>query len=218
MRAWLSNPVARRVALACAFALWFTGVGWGMKLVLDYQAAPGAPAAAPATWPTSSSLAHPAGRPTLVLLLHPRCPCSRATLTELSRIVTHAQGQLAVEVLFVVPAGLDAKWAESELWRMANAIPGIHITVDPNGREARNFGAATSGQALFYDTAGRLEFAGGLTPGRGHEGDNAGEAAVEALVLGARTASVVTGSPVFGCAFASPIKAAMINPAPVCPK
>ena len=130
MRTLSLNPVARRLGLALVFTLWFAGVGWGMKLLLDYQVAAGPPAAAPKRWPASSGLARAANGPTLVLLLHPRCPCSRATVGELARIVSHTRGRLAVEVLFVVPNGLDARWAMSDLFRAAKAIPGVHVSLD----------------------------------------------------------------------------------------
>ena len=215
MRTLSPNPIARRLGLALVFTLWFAGVGWGMKLVLDYQVAAGPPAAAPTMWPASSGLARAANGPTLLLLLHPRCPCSRATVAELSRIVSHTRDRLAVDVLFVVPEGLDARWAMSDLYRAACAIPGVHVSLDPGGREARSFGGVTSGQALFYDAAGALRFAGGITPGRGHAGDNQGEATVEALALDHAGEPLAAASPVFGCALASPEKPG-VRLAPVC--
>ena len=219
MRAWCTRTLSGRLILACVFAVWFAGTAWGMKVLLDYQVAPGVAAFAPKAWPASSSLPRPALSPTLVLVLHPRCPCSRATLTELAQIVAHTRGRLAVEVLFVVPPGLDGQWAMASLWRQASAIPGVHLTLDSDGLEARHFGAATSGQALFYDTSGRLRFAGGITPGRGHEGDNAGEAAVEALASATHTntnkEALAASSPVFGCALASPSKSSLV-PGPTC--
>ena len=45
-------------------------------------------------------------------------------------------------------------------------------------------GATTSGHVLLYDAGGVLRFAGGITDGRGHEGDNAGLDAALALLRG----------------------------------
>jgi hypothetical protein len=69
--------------------------------------------------------------------------------------------------------------------------------MDIGGRVARRFGAATSGQGLLYDRAGRLRFQGGLTSARGHAGDNAGSAAIVALAQGRVPDTVET--PVYGC-------------------
>jgi hypothetical protein len=48
-----------------------------------------------------------------------------------------------------------------------------------------------------YDTTGILEFHGGITDGRGHEGDNDGMLAV--LAIGRDEKSPVSKTPVYGC-------------------
>jgi len=58
-------------------------------------------------------------------------------------------------------------------------------------------GAETSGYVLLYDRSGQLRFRGGITAGRGHAGDNAGEDAVVALVTGRPASRQQT--PVYGC-------------------
>jgi hypothetical protein len=73
----------------------------------------------------------------------------------------------------------------------------VTVLDDVDGTEARRFGALTSGQVVVYDADGRLRFSGGITPARGHAGDNAGRSAIIALLEGASSASVET--PVFGC-------------------
>jgi hypothetical protein len=57
---------------------------------------------------------------------------------------------------------------------------------------------ATSGQVLLYDASGRLRFRGGIRPSRGHEGDNTGRRALEALLLGDGAAPPLSTA-VFGC-------------------
>jgi hypothetical protein len=81
------------------------------------------------------------------------------------------------------PPGFTSNWAKTSLWRSAAAIPGVSETVD-DGREARLFGAATSGQTMVYDRNGRLLFSGGITAARGHLGDNPGASAITALLEG----------------------------------
>ena len=59
----------------------------------------------------------------------------------------------------------------------------------------------TSGHALLFDRDGHLLFSGGITPARGHEGDNFGASAIAARLAG-RPAPAET--PVFGCPIAGP--------------
>jgi hypothetical protein len=81
------------------------------------------------------------------------------------------------------------------LWETAAAVPGVRVVRD-DGAEAWRFGARVSGQVMVYDHAGRLQFSGGITGARGHEGDNAGRDAIEALLAGRPHAASAF---VFGC-------------------
>ncbi len=81
--------------------------------------------------------------------------------------------------------------------RRAACIPGVSVLADPDGVEARRFGALTSGDAFLYDAGGRLVFRGGITPSRGHQGESAGRSAIEAFLKGGRPRTAT--APVFGC-------------------
>jgi hypothetical protein len=189
-----------RTSLAwCAVALaWVVTVAIGMRILWAYEYTPGISATAPASWPPDTRLPSPDGHHVLVLLMHPQCSCSRATLAELARLMARVQGRVATYVLMLDPFnGTNQTWMQSDLATTAAAIPGVRVLRDGDGREARRFGAWTSGQALLYDAVGRLRFSGGLTDARGHEGDNAGRASLESILL--RDASGDAGSPVFGC-------------------
>src|SRR4051812_2319989 len=180
------------------------GLAWGAALVgggarlWTYDAAAGAPATAPMTRPDIAGVDTQRQLPELFVLVHPRCPCSRATIAELARLMTDCHGKLAATVLFVRPAGMPEGWERTGLWSSAAAITGVTVRADADGEAARRFGAATSGQALLYAADGRLLFTGGITESRGHEGDNAGRSAITALVMGAKTAAPAA-SPVYGC-------------------
>jgi len=178
-------------------ALWGLVVAAGLLLVWNHASAPGAPASAPAHWPTDSAIERVPGRPTLVVLAHPKCACTRATLDELARLLAHVPERVSAHVLFAQPEGVGEEWSRSDLWAQANAIAGVEAALDPGGAEAGRFGAATSGQVLLYDAAGELRFSGGITSGRGHEGDNAGRAAIRDILLAG--ASSASESAVFGC-------------------
>jgi hypothetical protein len=108
-----------------------------------------------------------------------------------------AHGRLRAHVLFVRATGTPSA-ETTELWRTAAAIPGVTVTDDHDGREARRFRAATSGYALLYDDLGGLRFSGGITGSRGHAGDNLGRSAVAGFLEDVLPAD--ERSPVFGCA------------------
>jgi hypothetical protein len=149
---------------ALLISLWLGAVGIGMASLWAYTMAPGQSAAAPGRWPADSPLPRASGQAALVLLAHPQCPCSRASVHELSRLMARAQGRLAAYVLFFLPQGYDEAWAKTDLWSSAAAIPGVSVRLDPAGSEARRFGALTSGQVLLYSTEGDLLFSGGSRP------------------------------------------------------
>jgi hypothetical protein len=76
-------------------------------------------------------------------------------------------------------------------------MPDVHLIEDPGGCEAARFGAQTSGDVLLYGADARLLFRGGITPGRGHVGDNPGWDAIIRLISGGSTS--LSEAPVFGC-------------------
>jgi hypothetical protein len=148
-------------------------------------------------FPKGTALTLAAGKPTLVLFLHPHCPCSRATLRELEKVVSRTQDMAAVEIVFTIPAGTPPGWEKGDLWDWAHAIPGAQVVRDEGGAAARRFGVGGSGHTLLYTPSGQLLFSGGITASRGEEGDNPGETAVVDFVLHGH--SEITRTPVFGC-------------------
>jgi hypothetical protein len=73
----------------------------------------------------------------------------------------------------------------------------VTVMLDENGHDTAAFGASTSGQVMVYDASGAIQFSGGITDGRGHEGDNPGMLAVLSLVRDGK--SQVSTTPVYGC-------------------
>jgi hypothetical protein len=186
-----------RLALACGGVVaWVAATLGGFGYLGWYDQNPGPPPAAPASWPVASHIRPTPGRPCLVLTLHPHCPCSRATLDELEAILQRCGDGVEVHVLFSTPEGYGAEWAHTDLWERAAALRGVTVWCDEGGVEGRRFGATTSGHAALYGADGSLLFRGGITPGRGTAGDNAGRAAVIAHVLGTRGP---VRADVFGC-------------------
>jgi hypothetical protein len=183
--------------LAAAVA-WFAAVAAGLAGMAAYANRPGQAAHAPARWPDDSRLTRDQSRPTIVMLAHPQCDCTRASLMELAKVMAQAPGEAHALVVFMMPSGVDDSWRETSLWRLASRIPGVTVVRDDGGAEAARFRVATSGQTLMYDAAGRLVFSGGTTAARGHEGDNTGVTSLLSLLDG--MPAPASSTPVFGCA------------------
>lgn len=192
-----SPPSRQRTLWLVLAAAWLVLSIGGLGAMAVYANRPGEAAAAPADWPPHSLLRRDGSRPALVVIAHPRCDCTSATLSELGRVMARAEGRVQAFVLVLRPQGVEDGWEVAALWKKASNIPGVSVVRDDNGDEAARFGAATSGQVLLYSPTNRLLFSGGLTAARGHEGENTGESAVLALIDGHSTPH--TSSPVFGC-------------------
>jgi hypothetical protein len=177
---------------------WVAALAVGARTLFRYETTPGRIGAISATWPVASVVPRQTDKPTLLMLAHPHCPCSRASVGELAQIAAHTVGKLNAYVLFVKPAGAGADWDDTDLRRSAAAIPGVTVLTDEDGVEAARFGAKTSGHTLVFAADGTLIFSGGITASRGHAGSNAGESAVLAALN--QQAVPLSRTPVFGCA------------------
>jgi hypothetical protein len=177
--------------------VWVLTLAPGFALLWVYKMQPGQAAGAPAVWPVGTRIARNRDRATLVLFAHPQCPCTRASLAELARLMARFEDRLGANVVFLRPSEVGGEWDSSDLWRRASAIPGVTIVRDGDGVEAARFGASTSGATVLYDVQGRLLFNGGITSARGHEGDSAGLQRISSLL---RTGKADRAdAPVYGC-------------------
>jgi hypothetical protein len=179
------------------YMLWLVAVGGGFVLILNYQNAGGRTGIAPQNWPAGTQVVLDHNHDTLIMFAHPKCPCTRASMEELNRLLARSNGKVAAQVWFFKPSGFPNDWTRTGLWASAAAIPGVAVHEDTDGAESRRFGAETSGYVLLYDTRGQLLFSGGITAGRGHAGDNAGENTVVSLL--ARQEVKLKHTEVYGC-------------------
>jgi hypothetical protein len=179
-------------------AVWLAAAATGLWVLWRYDNTPGGAAQAPDRWPAATSIARATDRPTLVVLAHPHCSCTRASIGELAETIARAKTPPRTYVVFMAPTSLGEGWETTELWRMAARIPGVRVLRDADGREARHFGAVTSGQTLLYDERGTLVFSGGITGARAHAGNNVGRQSLVALLNHEPPAR--SGTNVFGCA------------------
>lgn len=175
------QSTTRAVTTAVA-GVWLLAVVSVMVRIIDYSNTPARAVAPPPQWPAHTQIPLDANGSTLVLFAHPRCPCTRATLGELERLLASCAGRLSAHVVFIRPVGTADDWAKTGLWREASALPGVSVHLDDAGAEARRFHCETSGQTVLYDRKGRLTFQGGITIARGHSGDNPGRSALLGLL------------------------------------
>ncbi len=171
---------------------WLGLVAGGFGALIRYEAAPGPKTSAPA------QLSHlsPNHRPSLILALHPKCPCSRATVGELEKILARAKSPFSITILAFKPKAEPDSWIQSSTLRALSKM-GAEIVTDTDGARAEKLGLATSGQFLLYSVDGQLLFNGGITAGRGHSGDNVAEDALLNLLNG--HPAPLASAPVFGC-------------------
>lgn len=177
--------------------LWGIGVAAGNVILAAYSLRGGKIEAGPEQWPSTAWVEREPGTWRLLMFAHPRCPCTRASISELARLLTNLRRPIDVSVHFFRPEFEADAWARTDLWDSAAAIPGVQVASDPGGRVAELFGAATSGFVCLYDADGALAFRGGITAARGHEGQNAGEDAIFSLVHGRGDAPRTCN--VYGC-------------------
>ena len=189
-----------------AFAVvWLGTVGLGQRTMLNYDFTAAPPATPPTKWPVNSAIPRSSGLPTVVLVAHPHCPCTRATIEELAQIMARLHGRATAAVVFVRPPGVAEDWEKTDLWSSAARIPGVTVLSDADGVEAARFGAQASGQTLLYSASGDLQFSGGITGSRGHAGDNLGQSSVVSLVTTGQSSTNHTS--VYGCSLHNPERA-----------
>ncbi len=151
----------------------------------------------PSVFPEASQLRPGDDIPTLIFFAHPKCPCTRAGLRELARLMAEIDGKVTAYVVFLQPKGVEPEWTVTDSFHAATAIPNVQVVIDKDELETTLFNARTSSITLLYDRDKKLRFDGGLTLARGHEGSGPGRNAIFDIVTSDISSSAA--SPVFGC-------------------
>jgi len=191
------RPRLRGPVLVVVVLVWAAAVAGATLFTWRYKTTPAATGATPSDWPAASALPRRAGHPLVVMLAHPHCSCTRASLTELAAVLDEVGASVDADVVFVRPDGTAEDWIETDLWNTAQKMTGVKVFTDQGGRETDRFGALASGTVLLYGGGGQLLFSGGITGARGHAGDNLGERRLVALIKQGKADKAT--SPVFGC-------------------
>jgi len=191
--------VTTRIFISLSFVVWLFATVGGMTVLWNHELRPGVAAEAPPRWPVDSTLERGESHSTMLVWIHPHCPCSWASIGELQRLLVHLPEPVDCQVVLSRPPQCDQEFVETDLTRAVRQIPDVRVVVDHEQQEATRFGVSTSGQVLLYGRDAELLFAGGITPGRGHAGDSVGGATLREIF---RTDRSVTDSQeccVFGC-------------------
>lgn len=151
----------------------------------------------PVGWTPDAELECPDDRAMLLVFAHPKCPCTRATMTAIERLQRDVPGTFATRVVFYEPEGADASWRRTDLWVRAQKLIDAKVIADPGGMISGGAGAAVSGCVALLDSQDGLLFWGGVTPSRGHEGESVGLNALRSILRGQEPAE--RRASVFGC-------------------
>lgn len=176
--------------------VWLTAAVTGMLCLVNYSTEPGSIKADVVRWPSESQVPRSANRFRLIVFSHPHCPCTKASLRQLQRVLPMAIAPVDCCVIFVAES-LQWKVEDSKLWQRAKQIKGVDLVKSEDLSEVHAFGASVSGEAFLFAPQGELLYHGGLTGSRGHEGDCDGSRTIAAYLAGGQ--SDITERPVFGC-------------------
>jgi hypothetical protein len=180
-----------RVLWVAGFVLWGVALATGFHKAMGWEFQPGQ-AALPA-----HIHAKPDERPLLIVVLHSQCPCSLATIENLTTLSVDQRHRLRIRFVFTGP-DMETSPAAKKASSFAEAEKEFLSEAEVVGR----YGARTSGQAFLYDVHGHLVFSGGLTEARGVAGRvSDGMSAIVDTLAGR---SCLVSAPVYGCALETP--------------
>ena len=198
----------RRGTLHAVACVWVVMTLAGLMALWNYSYSKAGPVEFFERWPSDSRIPRPHGTSNLVVFIHPRCPCSIATLVELARIQNDLNHHAKVNISVVMWQPVHGMlWSESAAHSVCRNITSATVINDRGGIEAKRFTATASGTCFLFDEDGRLQFCGGLTQSRGHVGESL-ESNILLKVTQQGRQSIVTelpvSTPVYGCSlFAS---------------
>jgi hypothetical protein len=191
------TPAPSRIWLAVALIAWLTVILGYWTALAAHSLTPGTLQAPPSLESADFTISNAGLRHCLVMAVHPKCPCTRASAEQLSRLIARFREQLHCVVLVYKPANESDDWTDTNLIKSLSEQPGTRLLVDVNGQKALKLGMSTSGAVILYSPQGRARYWGGITAARGHAGDNLGADAIASVLNGSPPEDV--SQPVYGC-------------------
>lgn len=175
----------------------------GVFVVTGYATNPGEQHRLLFEWPSSSYMERSRDLTTVVLFVHPRCPCTFASKREFERLLPTITESVLLKVVYFHPKNESEQWVRStKLFQAFNQLAPGAAVMDCNGLEAQSFGVKNSGHILAFSPSGKCLYSGGVTPSRGHEGSNFGLSALRVAIEKQQRTRL--DFPVFGCSIVTP--------------
>jgi len=183
--------------LVFGITFWAVLTAAGFTALAFYSATPGEAVSSPAWDRLNLPFPLPADKHLLVMAIHPKCPCTRASVGELARLIRYAEGKLACQLLIYQPPQAETSWQQTGLLETASNLPQTNLLFDTAGNWAKQLGMATSGSVVVYAPSGEPVFTGGITAARNHHGDNLGSDTILSILAGSNPTTQTTA--VYGC-------------------
>jgi hypothetical protein len=192
-----------RLHVVVAAIAWAGVLGVGFAGLERYAAAAGTAGAPGADVTETFALYRQPGRALAVMTIHPKCPCTSASLAEFGDFLARAGSACDGLLVQLMPEEAGADWLPAATRSLGGRS--VPVVADQGGRLAASLGAETSGHVVLLDAAGGIGFQGGITLSRGHRGRSPAQDAMLDVVL-ARDGSPVElcAAPVYGCALQAP--------------
>lgn len=184
-----------------AVSFWFAALLIAAGFSLRYEKTPTMLDSKLERFPASSKLKLNQSGFTMLFFVHPKCPCTQASLAELARL-KGKNPSLTGYIALLVPHKSLTSWMQSANCQRARQVVGFEAVPDYGGLEAACFGAKSSGEAFLFNSAGKLLFHGGLTAARGHEGPNSGVDQITSILEGKSRSGKYA---VYGCSLQNPV-------------
>ena len=188
--------------------LWGMLTATGFAALAVYCLTPGELGAPPHWDSVSLPFTLPEEKHLLVMAIHPKCPCTRASLGELARLIRFAEDKLTCQLLVYQPTNAAKGWQQTALVRSGKKITDTELFYDIKGKLASQLGMTTSGSVVLYSPNGAPVFYGGITVSRNHHGDNLGSDAILSIISG--TGADTRHTPVYGCSIQESAKACAV--------
>jgi hypothetical protein len=179
-------------------AIWLIATTYAYSVMMRFDTRPGMAGNPPLRWPATSQVKLAKAQRTLLVFLHPKCSCSRASISQLQNLQKRLPGKFHTELVLWQPLNPSPSW--NQLYRTdMGELTGTQVITDPGGRAAALFDVHTSGYVLLYGAGGDLQYAGGLTLARAFDLEGPGIVAMEQIMAGSKTTAA--HRPVYGCSF-----------------
>ena len=204
----MSNHSLTKQSTNLGHGLKSVAIAWGVLVLIAYgcmvfySMTPAKSAISVGPFPEQSALAKGSGL-TLITFLHPRCPCSKASVSELQELLAQSKfpSKLTAYAVLSQPRGCSSDFTQGAILDSLSSMKNVQLFIDKGDLESQRFGARTSGQTMLFDSQGKCLFSGGITAARGEVGANAGVDALRQFIASGEPA--INKTPVFGCSLES---------------